>query len=48
MGNVSKAELPMVFGRLLFCVVQLLVGGGLGESEKMRMIENKFVQTKML
>lgn len=43
-----KPELLMVFRRFLLCIIQLLVGVGLGESERMRMNENKFVQTKML
>lgn len=43
-----KPELLMGFRRFLLCIIQLLVGVGLGESERMRMNENKFVQTKML
>lgn len=38
----------MVVRRFLLCIIELLVGVGLGESERMRMNENKFVQTKML
>lgn len=43
-----KPELLMGFRRFLLCIIQLLVGVGLGESERTRMNENKFVQTKML